>query len=335
MSDYILQFNENSILYLDDNILEIICQWISDYNLIEILLLTHRRFNYNLFRYCYITKLILNNHNSFLNQLTNIRFLTIKDTQIFDLYSITNLIHLNYLCIIKCPIIFNLKKLSNFNNLQTIILGTEQEIDICYFPISLKTLRLNNDNIINFQQLSNLTNLRLLQLLKSNIIDLNILPKSLTWLDLNYCVNITDFSPLSDLTNLILLYLNYTNIIDLNILPKSLIMLWLCQCKQIVNFSPLSNLTNLNALSLIATNISDITCLTNLYKLEGLYLSYCEKLHDITPINELTNLKELDMLLHSRHLTEVSENILIKKFGYIIHTETFSEKFERICCIIQ
>ncbi len=170
----------------------------------------------------------------------------------------------------------NADSLSSFMDSESDIKQQLPKVDLK--PIAnlkkLKSLNLENANVVNYDSLKSITNLEYL---------------NIGWSTIN------DYSFLQYLTNLKMLILEGSNFKDATFI-KNLDKLESLNLSStfIKGLSPLTNLTNLKKLYLNINFTKNIAPLKDLKNLEELYLNNNE-IEDITPLSQLSNLKILDL----------------------------------------
>ena len=187
--------------------------------------------------------------------MTNLRYLSLDDTNIPDLSPLSGLTNLTRLRLISTNTT-DVSSLSNLTNLTSLVLSHNRIRDISPLADLTNLTELNfwENEITDISALSGLTSLTVLGLGLNNVADISSLSGLTGLTELQLRENdITDISPLSGLTNLTSLSLSFNNITDV---------------------SPLSGLTNLQELNLSANNVEDISALRSLTNLKNLDLRF-------------------------------------------------------------
>jgi len=250
--------------------------------------------NLNVFGNTNLTDFNFHIINSFLTNLTSLKFNSI---QVLDINSISNLRKIETLNVYNM-IINNPEPPESFLNLKSLKIRNPENyfLDILGRLTNLTSLELSwKGHIENYNFIINLTNLEILDMTRTETNDINYLThltqlKDLTLSSIN---NINDSTPLLFLTNLekfAIGYLNTSN--DLRYLTN-LKDLDINSSKNIKSYD-LSFLTKLEKLSLIESEIDNLLGFETLRNLTDLNLSV-SVIHDTNSIENLTNLKILNL----------------------------------------
>ncbi|WP_221771244.1 leucine-rich repeat domain-containing protein [Listeria farberi] len=185
--------------------------------------------------------------------LTNLKLLSLGSNEISDISPVANLTNLTVLKLSNNQL-NDISPLSNLTSLDELSLGSNEISDIS--PVenltNLTWLELFYNQLSDISPLSNLTKLRLLSLHNNQLSDISPVENLTNLTNLNLNNNqLNDISPLSNLTGLNNLSLNSNEISDISPLSTfpNLFSLSL-KNNQLSDISPLSNLTNLTNLSL-------------------------------------------------------------------------------------
>ena len=230
--------------------------------------------------------LSLNNTNvsdiSALANLTQLEALRLRDTAVSDVSALAKLTKLEQLRL-RDTAVSDVSALVKLTQLKELGLGATNVSDISALVklTNLERLSLNNTNVSDISALANLTNLEGLYLRDTAVSDISALVKltNLEGLGLS-ATNVSDISALANLMNLEVLYLGGTQVSDISALAKltNLERLDLSDTA-VSDISALAKLTNLERLDLSDTAVSDISALAKLTKLRWLDLSGCPLSH--------------------------------------------------------
>ena len=244
---------------------------------------------------------------SFLEKLTTLQTLDLRNNQISDISILEKLTRLESLDL-YCNEISDISFLGKLTALQSLNLRKNNIFNISSLEnlTELKSLDLGN-NYIFFKRISfeKLTALQSLKLSNTLVIDIGFLEKLTTLQSLDLESNkISDISFLGKLTALQSINLSFNKIFDISILEKLTALKSLnLSGNKISDISSLEKLTALQSLKLSNTLVIDISFLEKFTALQSLDLSF-NKIFDISSLEKLTALQSLN--LNGNKISDIS-----------------------------
>ncbi|MCL2360665.1 MAG: leucine-rich repeat domain-containing protein [Defluviitaleaceae bacterium] len=255
------------------------------------------------------TRLVLRNTNiadiSSISNLTSITYLSLDNNPIQDISALANLTSLTSLHISN-SLVQDISPLSNLTSLTSLSLSSIPVRDIS--PLAnlagLTTLSLSGSTIRDISPLADLTGLKSLSLFDSSVQDISPINNltGLEWLSIGHSL-IIDLSALDNLPYLTDLSLHWNpyfsgDIAALRNLPNLTRLRIDCTGGQnrITDFSPIGVLYNLRYLELLqASHFRDLSILNNLPNLVNLQLNFAD-IQDFSPLSRHTNLYRLALI---------------------------------------
>jgi internalin A len=251
-----------------------------------------------------LRELSLNNNQtikdfSSLENLRNLRSLTLFNNRIGDISFLKNLSYLNRLYLSNNKIM-DIKVIANLKNLITLDLNENPIEDISFINglRKLKILQLiGNSSIKNFEELEKLSFLSHLYISNCKLKNIAFLKnlKNLLFLDLSNNNDLNNCLAINEIKTLTHLFLNQTSVTDLNFFENltNLTFLDLSDTK-ISDYSPLSRVYSIKKLHINSNRIENIEFIKDLILLDELYLN-ANKIEDLSPLINLKQLLELNL----------------------------------------
>jgi internalin A len=277
--------------------------------------------------------------------LENLEYLSIRSKRNINASLFANLKNLKELTLggnYRYSTIFDLSSILNLENLES--LRIEQYVDVINISliselINLKSLYINDNNIIDISPIASLKNLEFLGIIGDGIIEGNII----------------NISPIDNLENLESLYFYSGRFSDISSIGKleNLKSLELLQCFNIFDISSIGRLHNLETLRLEGWNqIEDYNPIFNLTSLKRLFihgdfsLTYIERLQNLefleinsritqNDLNKITKLKQLkELTIHSPDFYDVRPLLGLPNLGKLELGTNYSKTFINIAPLV-
>ncbi|MFI4911408.1 MAG: P-loop NTPase fold protein [Sedimentisphaeraceae bacterium JB056] len=254
---------------------------------------------------------------SFLENLNNLKYLTLEENRVSDISCLKNLTQLEQLFLCDTQV-SNISALKKTITLQGLWLDNSlvKDISVLKNLKKLQILSLSNTSIKDFSVIENLINLERLYLSSIHIENISFVKKlkKLKWLNLSSS-KITDLADISSINTLIKLSLSKTEIRDISYIEslKKLERLYLSKTN-IEDISALKGLSNLKTLIISHTEIKNISHIKGLNKLVKLSIA-STKVSDISVLNQLENIRWLS--LSQTPIQDISILKKLKKMRYL------------------
>ena len=230
-----------------------------------------------------------------LSSITNLAFLNLNTSKIFDITFLSSLVNLTYLNL-SCTRVKNLTSITLLPNLIRLNLSFISFIGYIHLPDLTKSKIQHLDVSHNIIQ-------------NVDYIPLNL--KTLIMKD----IKLDDISFLEDIKTLEFLDISNNSISDISSLSKCIYLKTLdLSNNEITDISSISELYNIKSLNLSNNEITDISSILGLRNIEWLNLSNT-KITEIRPLSILFNLSVL--ILEYTNITDLEKALLFKNLRYL------------------